>query len=80
MFDSVQKELNELVSIVHQTALVNAGLVLDPGAKRSEAAMLDHARHEQRKVILMEKYNLTENPVYEQRQVAIRDCASVLDR
>jgi hypothetical protein len=73
MFDSVQKELNELVSIVHQTALVNAGLVLDPGAKRSEATMLEHACNEQRKVFLMEKYNLTAIPVYDQRQVASRD-------
>ena len=67
MFDHVQDELNELLTIVQETAFVRAGLALDPGAKRSDVAMQDHARKEVRKVDLMMKYNLTNNIVYAQR-------------
>lgn len=70
MFDNVQSELNELLSIIHETALVRAGLALDPTTSRSESAMRDHARKEVRKVDLMVKYNLTNNTVYEQRSAA----------
>lgn len=69
MFNHVQRELNELIAIVHQTAQVNAAFALDPKAKRSETTIQDHARNEARKVQLMEKYELTSNPVYAQRPV-----------
>ena len=69
MFDHVQSELNELIAIVYQTAQFNAALSLDPKPKRSEVAMRDHTRMEARKVQLMEKYELTNNPVYAQRPV-----------
>lgn len=67
MFDRVQSELNELLAIVQETALVRAGLALDPAAKRSDAAMREFERKEGRKVELMEKYNLVDNVVYAQR-------------
>lgn len=67
MFDHVQSELNELLAIVQETAYIRAGLALDPTAKRSESTMQEFARKEVRKVDLMNKYNLTNNIVYEQR-------------
>lgn len=67
MFDHVQSELNKLLAIVQETAYIHAGLALDSTAKRSESTMQEFARKEVRKVDLMNKYNLTNNIVYEQR-------------
>lgn len=60
MFKNVQRELNELLILVRQTATYEAGLVLDPATARNESATAEHERQQSRKRDLMNKFELNE--------------------
>jgi hypothetical protein len=60
MFKNAQRELNELLILVRQTATYAAGLSLDPVTTRADGAAAEYERQQLRKSELMRKYDLNE--------------------
>ena len=63
MFKNAQRELNELLILVRQTATYAAGLSLDPVTPRVDGAAAEHERQQLRKAELMAKFELNEYQV-----------------
>lgn len=63
MFKNAQRELNELLILVRQTATYAAGLSLDPVTPRVGGATAEHERQQLRKAELMAKFKLNEYQV-----------------